>query len=205
MPHVVHANSAGPRWGAVIGPACFHSDIWAFLGLGFLTPLCLFSLARVSCFKCRRRSEGFSLHVCDEGQSHDEECVSYYSLNSRLKEERLTWWKPGPILRGMGQSAVWVASFLREETEQNIQYNLICEHNFEAAFDITERALSHCVPLLHSQPRRVKLNRGLAWRQYRFPKFYMSCSHRHFIPMSQQQTHWDVCFFFFFFKCLFFN
>lgn len=80
--------------------------------------------------------------------------------------------------------------------EQNIHYNLICEHNFEAAFDISERALSLCLALLHSQPWRVKINRGLAWRQYHFPEFYMNCFHRHFIRMSQQQTLWDFFLFF---------
>lgn len=63
---------------------------------GFSPPLCLFSLAEfdgvcvASCFKCRGRSEGFSVCVCNGGQSREKECVNYYSLNGRLKEERLT-------------------------------------------------------------------------------------------------------------------
>lgn len=168
MSHTMLTNSTGPRWGAVIGLECFHSDIWAFLGLRFLISLCLFSLAEVSCIKCRGRSEGCSVFVYDV-QSHDEECVNYYSLNSRLKEEQLTWWKPVSILWGRWQSAFWEVAFLREEMEQNIQYNLICEHNFKAVFEIIERALSRCLQLLHSQPWWVKINGGLAWRQCYFP------------------------------------
>lgn len=168
--HAMHVNSSGPRWGAVIGLECFHADIWAFPGLGSLTPsLCLFSLAEVSRFKGRGRSEGFSVYVCNEGQSHEKECVNYYSLNGGLKEERLTWWKPVDILWGMWQSAVVRGGFSREEIKQNIQYNLICEHNFEAVFEVIERALSLWLAVLHSQPWQLKINTGLIWRQYRFP------------------------------------
>lgn len=38
--------------------------------------------------------------------------------------------------------------FSREEIKQNIQYNLICEHNFEAVAEIIERALSLCLLVL---------------------------------------------------------
>lgn len=167
--HGVHVSSAGPRWGAVTGLECFHADVWAFLGLGFLTPLCLFSLAEVSCLKCTGRSEGFSVYVCSEGQSHEEECVNYCSLNSRLKEEQLTWWKAVNALWGRRQSACKRRLFSREEIKQNIQYSLICEHNFEAVFEIIERALSLCLPPLHSQPWQVKINRVLAWRHCHVP------------------------------------
>ena len=40
-----------------------------------------------------------------------------------------------------------------EEIKQKIQYNLICEHNFEAAFEVIEEKPRHFVqPSLHSQP-----------------------------------------------------
>ena len=57
-----------------------------------------------------------------------------------------------------------------EEIKQKIQYNLICEHNFEAAFEVIEEKPRHFVqPSLHSQPWQVKTNtRGSRWRQYRF-------------------------------------
>lgn len=159
--HAMHVSSAGPRWGAVIGLEWFHTDIWAFLSLGFLTPsLSVFFGRKRAVLKRRGRSEGFSVYVCDEGQSHEKECVNYYSLNSRLNEERLTWWKPVNILRGRWRRA--------EEMKQNIQCDLICEHNFEAVFVIIERALSLCLALLHSQPWQVKINTELVWRQLPF-------------------------------------
>lgn len=169
-------NSAGPRWGAVIGQECFHADIWAFLGLGFLTLLLSVFLGRVwRCllselfFKCRGRSEGFSVYVCNEGQSHEKECVNYYSLNSRLKEERLTWWKPVDILWGMWRSGCSRGGFSREEIKQNIQYDLICEHNFEACLWGYWDSLVTLSGRLHSQPWQLKIHTGLVWRQYHFP------------------------------------
>ena len=44
-------------------------------------------------------------------------------------------------LEGYG-GALFRDGFSREEIEQNIQYDLICEHNFGAVFEFIVRALS---------------------------------------------------------------
>lgn len=58
--------------------------------------------------------------------------------------------------------------FSREEIKQNIQYNLICEHNFESVVEIIARALSLCLlVLLHR--RRADSRKQTQGRRHHFP------------------------------------
>lgn len=84
---------------------CHWTGVFSCRHLGFLTPLSvcfpwpsLMVFAKWAVLKCRGRSQGFSVYVCNKGQSHEKECVNYYSLNSRLKEQALTRWKTWNIL-----------------------------------------------------------------------------------------------------------
>lgn len=61
--------------------------------------------------------------------------------------------------------------FSRQEIKQNIQYNLICEHNFEAVFEIIERALSLCLLgccVAAMQTAENKHRACALWRRYCF-------------------------------------
>lgn len=169
----MHGSSTSPRWVAVSVQECFRADIWASLWAGLSHfSLCVF-LGQVwwrllsELFYMQRQVRGiFSVYVCKEGQSQDKECVNYYLLNSRLKEERLTWWKAVIILlRDMAERYLR-DGFSREEIKQNIQYDLICEHNFVAVFEIIVRALSLCLlVLLHSQPCKTDENKHMAYME----------------------------------------
>lgn len=80
-----------------------------------------------------------------------KECAKHFSLDNKI--EKRTGCSHDGRLRVSGRArAAREAAAQREEIKQNIQYNLICEHNFDAVFAIIERALSLCLPLLHSWP-----------------------------------------------------
>ena len=68
--------------------------------------------------------------------------MNYYSLNSRLKEE------PAHMMKAsrMSSEGMWQrGGFSRQEIKQNIQYSVICEHNFDAVFEVIERETCHFV------------------------------------------------------------
>lgn len=72
------------RYCGLSGAGLSHPSLSVFLGRVWW---CLLSELL---YMQRQVREGFSVYVRNEGQSHEKECVNYYSLNSRLKEERLT-------------------------------------------------------------------------------------------------------------------
>lgn len=177
--HAMHVSSAGPRWGAVIGLEWFHTDIWAFLSLGFLTPsLSVFFGRKRAVLKRRGRSEGFSVYVCDEGQSHEKECVNYYSLNSRLNEERLTWWKPVNILRGRWRRA--------EEMKQNIQCDpYLWTQLWSCLCDYRESLVTLSGVVAFTAMTGENKHRAGVEAIAIFLNFTWTVIQRHFVPMSQ--------------------
>lgn len=58
-------------------------------------------------FYMQRQIRGVFCLCLQRGSNHEKECVNYYSLNSRLREVLLTWWKPVNILWRMWQSATF--------------------------------------------------------------------------------------------------
>lgn len=90
--------------------------------------------------RARAGERDFLFMFATRGQSHERECVNYYSVNSRLKKEAAHTMKR----RCEYSLRDTAGAFSRQEIKQNIQYNLIGEHNFEAAFEVIERALSLC-------------------------------------------------------------
>jgi len=69
---------------------------------------------------------------------------------------------------GGGGGGVQAPSEREEIKRKNtFQYELICEHNAEAAFEAVEIASSS--GRSHSQPRQLKIHTGSVWSQYHFP------------------------------------